>query len=218
MEVSMSLTSNQLFQDIAEKLLIGQIICKTSHESLFEYLDNPDNRSDVDHYLRRIGRMLKTTLDEAGYYAAYRNLDAKSVRTDITRQFNTAINDLEPLVRWLKLTFSANNTGTPLHPGDTLRGSDLLSAIESAPSLIEELSKIARSNVFKSSSSDPKKQLERVTERLCDDGYLVKKGSSGSVFSATAKWSRLYEMLEFVATHEQLDLHEEESTQMEINA
>jgi len=204
------------FSRLIEKLLAGEVVCEITEEQIYKYLNNSMNKKDVDSYLRRIGRVLRSTQDGSGYYAAYRDISSSSVKLEIKRQFSEAINDLEPLIRWLRLASCAGKSGAPINPGDTLRGSDLLQAIESAPSLVDELDRLSRTKLFSNTSSGPKKQLDSVLNRLCSKGFLVTRGASGSVFIATAKWARLYETLEFIAVHEALDSEEGVPEQEEI--
>lgn len=204
------------FPGLIEKLLAGGVICEYTAEPLYKYLKDPVHQQDVDAYLRRIGRVLRSTQDGSGYYAAYRDLSSSAVKSQIKRQFSEAINDLEPLIRWLRLAVSAEKTGAPLRPGDTLRGSELLAAIESAPVLVDELDRLSRTRLFGNTSTGAKKQLDSILRRLCDNGYLISRGASGSVFIATGKWARLYEILQFIAEHEHLDNEEDAPEQSEL--
>lgn len=209
-------TDSDTFSTLIEKLLAGEVVCAITAELLYKHLEDPNHQEDVDRYLRRIGRVLRSTQDGSGYFAAYRNISDNSVKQQIKRQLSEAINDLEPMVRWLRLAASAEKSGTPLQPGDTLRGSELLEAIENAPALVEELDRISRSKLFNNNSTGAKKQLDSILRRLCDSRYLVQRGSSGSVYVATGKWARLYEVLQFIAAHEQLDGEEDAPSQKEL--
>ncbi|MEN8177785.1 MAG: hypothetical protein ABFS39_04115 [Pseudomonadota bacterium] len=209
-------TDSDIFATLIEKLLAGDVVCEITAEPLYKYLQEQSHQDDIDRYLRRIGRVLRPTQDGSGYFTAYRNLGDASAKQQIKRQFSEAINDLEPMVRWLRLAASAGKSGAPLQPGDTLRGSELLEAIENAPALVDELDRLSRSKLFNNNSTGAKKQLDSILRRLCDNGYLVTRGASGSVFIATGKWARLYEVLQFIAAHEQLEGEEDAPLQEEL--
>ena len=210
------LGNNDLFASLVEKLLAGEIICEFTAEPLYRHLQDEIHQQDVDGFLRRTGRVLRTTQDGTGYFAAYRDIGDPSAKQQIKQRFSEVINDLEPLVRWLRLALSAEKMGNPLQPGDTLRGSELMKAIETAPALIDELERLSRTKLFNNNSTGAKKQLDSMLRRLCENGYLVAKGSSGSVYVATSKWARLYEMLQFIASHEKLEGVEDEPSQGEF--
>ncbi len=207
---------SELFTATIESLLGGKVICEISNDELFAYISNEIHRDDISHYLHRIGRILKTTSDGIGFYAAYNTLDDAETTLKVKHQFNEYINDLEPLVRWLRLTLSSDSSGTPLRAGDTIRYSDLLQAIDNAPTLEAELATISKSGSLMNNSTGARKQLESVLNKLCDKDYLVKTGTTGSVFTATARWSLLYEVLQFISTHEQIELEDESQLQQEM--
>ncbi len=209
-------SNNSIFKTIIEGLLSGKVLCEYSATSEYEHLNDEVNRQEADDFLRKIGRSLRVTGDGSGYYAAYNELSDPVARLHVKHQFNEAINDLEPMINWLKITSTTNHSGSPLKPGDTLRGSELLKAIETAPALVEQLDRLSRSGLFANKSTGAKKQLDAILKRLCDNNYLIARGSSGSVYIATGKWARLYEILEYIAGHEQLDSEEDSSEQKEL--
>lgn len=215
----MSNTATQdTFAILLTKLLSGEFICEYSAEPLYNYLQDPNMLHNVDDYLRKIGRALSQTQDSTTYFAIFRNINDPSVKAQIRKHYSELINDLEPLVRWLRLALSAEKTGNPIQPGDTLRESDLIRAIENAPALVDELERLSRTRLFNNSATGAKKQLDAILRRLSERGYLISTGASGAVFIATGKWGRLYEELAFIASHEQLDELEDEfdETQKEM--
>jgi hypothetical protein len=207
---------NDTFQALVEQLFAGDVICKITSEEQYEYLGDQYNREDVDAYLRRLGRALRKTQDGEGYFAAYVDIEDGGVKKHIRTRFSEAINDLEPLICWLRLAAFSTRTDRPLQAGDVLHGSDLLAAIEDAPALVEELDRLSRTRLFSNQSAGAKKQLDSILRRLCEHGYLVARGASGSKYVATGKWSRLYEELQYIAHHEQLDADEDIPEQGEM--
>lgn len=205
-----------IFSHLIEQLLSGAIICEVTAETLYKYLQDPIQQQEVDSYLRRIGRVLARTQDNAAYFAAYRTLSNTSVKNQIKKQFSEAMNELEPMVRWLRLAACAEKNGAVLRPGDSVRGSQLLQAIENAPALLDELARLSNMKLFFNNNTEPKKQLDFILKRLCNNAYLISKGASGSVFIATGKFSRLYEILQFIASHERLDPEEDAPEQTEL--
>jgi len=187
---------------IVEQLLAGRFICEFSDNTSYEYLSKDAYRQGVDSFLQRIGRRLKTTDDKSTYYCAYASIHANERRADVRRQFRETINTLEPLCRWLKLVMSALQRDASLQPGDVVRHGELLSVLEVSPALIDDLSIIVRSGLFATKRDAAKDQLNHVINGLVEQGYLVRHSPTSSVYTATGKWGYLYEVLEFVHTHE----------------
>lgn len=197
-----------LFADIIEKLLAGVFLCEYAHEAETVYLLNPTHRQDVENYLLRINRRLCKTQDSLAFYCAYTTTESPAYRSQIRAQFNEVINDLEPLVRWLNLCQSTDRNARPLTPGDQVKESVLLAAIENTSAVTDELAKLSHSTLLKNNQSTPKGQLSAILRKLCDNGYLIANSPNGSQFTATGKWSRLYDLMAFISSHEQLEQSE----------
>lgn len=197
------------FTHIVEKLLNHQFICEFTDEAAYEYLSKQAYRQPVDDYLRKISRCLKATDNKSAYYCAYTSVHAHERRTDIRKQFRETINSMEPLCRWLKLLMSALQRDASLQPGDIVRQGEILSALEESPALVDDLSIIVRSSLFTTARDAEKDRLNHVLKVLLDEGYLIRNSSTGSVYTATGKWDYLYEVLEFVHTHETIGSDDE---------
>jgi len=200
---------NNIFASVVEHLLQGQVICEYAYESEYQYLDDEANWREVDVYLRRVDRMLKRTLDGTAVFAAYTTLEFSLYRSDVRRGFAETINGLEPLVRWLHMVSSASRSDRPVTAGDVVRPSRLLESIENAPVLCEELDRLSKTKLLSNNQSTPRGQLDAILKRLADNGYLVAKGPRAMQYLATGKWSRLYDVMDFISTHEQLDVEPE---------
>lgn len=208
--------SSELFTHTAETLLAGEIICFNRTPELHSFLSESVNEIAIGEFLRKIGRRLAQTSDHSSWFAIYRNVDSEVVRRSISRQFSEVINNLEPLVIWLQMSATFASIGRPVQAGDILKTSVLLSAIESAPALCEDLEKLSGTRLFSNNQSTPKGQLDSILKKLTEEQYLLSVGRSKSQYIATGKWSRLYDLLEFIANHEQLEIEDDTEEQMEI--
>ena len=94
--------------------------------------------------------------------------------------------------------------------GDVIKESILLSAIENSASLGLQLEKIADKLQRAKGAINTKNRLRSVLDYLCTQGFLVSTSTSGAIYIATAKWSLLYDELEFIHS---FDGFEEVSTQ-----
>ncbi len=209
-------SSGNLFTSIIEALLSGRFICQYSDEVAFEYLSKEAYRENIDDYLSKIDRALRCTDSEDVYYSAYLTVTSADRRRDIKKQFSHTINSLEPMSRWLKLVMSALQRDSSIQPGDTIRQGELLSAIELTQTLMDDLSKIIRVGVFATTKEAPKDQLTHFINKLVDQGYLIAHGPKSSTYTATGKWSYLYNVLEFVHTHENLGLGDSDEEQEDM--
>lgn len=211
------MTTENQFSRIVEYLLAGGFICEYSDELAYEYLSADTRRSDIDSYLRKIGRCLFATEGSVAFYAAYTSIDSNDRRQDVRSQFRETINSLEPLCRWLRLLASTLQSETTLQPGDVLRQGELLNALGEAPALSEDLAGLCRSGLFYSKKLATSEQLEVVLAKLVDQGYLLRNTATGSLFTATGKWSYLYDVLEFIHTHETISAEDDESKEEQVD-
>lgn len=199
-----------LFSAVVEALLAGQFICPVTDELAFEYLSREAYFDDVDRYLKKIGRRLQTSSAGDVYYCAYTDINSGHRRAAMKEQFAQTINLLEPLVRWLKLAMSALQKDATIQPGEVLRQGELLSAIELTQTLTDDLARITRSGAFSTTREAPHEQLNHLFKKLEENGYLKSTGPKATTYLATGKWSYLYDVLEFIHTHENLGLREDQ--------
>ncbi|MCP8687143.1 condensin complex protein MksE [Marinobacterium sedimentorum] len=196
------------FQSIVQSLLAGEIICEITQEHRFNYLSDEVNRQRVDDYLAHLNRRLRQTTDGKAFICAYANLDDKNVRSAIRNEFRQVVNELAGFVRWHKLVQGAQPYKGPLLAGDMLQESDLLYAIEQSQALSTQLNELCRKGAFVSQASQPRDKLRQVLRKLTEFGYLVQVGHSGAQYQATARWSWLYDVMEFIRAHERLEIED----------
>ena len=211
------MTTENQFSRIVEHLMSGGFICEYSDELAYEYLAVDTRRSDIDSYLRKIGRCLYTTEGSVAFYAAYTSIDSNDRRQDVRSQFRETINSLEPLCRWLRLLASTLQSEATLQPGDILRQGELLNALGEAPALSEDLAGLCRSGLFYSKKLSTSEQLEVILAKLVDQGYLLRNTATGSLFTATGKWSYLYDVLEFIHSHETISTEEDKPAEEQVD-
>ena len=192
------------FGRIIESLLAQNFICQYADPAGFEYLSKETYSQHVDEFLRKIGRCLRQTDDQSAYYCAYLHLDSQHTRRHLSQQFRQTINILEPMVRWLSLCMSATQRDAPIAAGEVIRQGEILSALENAPALVDDLTLITRSGVFATKKDRASDQLNHVLISLCEQGYLLSSSPGSSIYTATGKWSYLFEVLEFIHTHEEI--------------
>lgn len=202
-------TYENMATQIIEKLLSGGFICEYTNEAAYEYLKRETYRDDINQLLNRMSRKLAMTTDHSAYYSVYTSVSSPERRQDIKGQFKETINSLEPFLRWVKLVMSSLQKDVTIQPGDIIRQGELLSAIEVTEALKDDLARITAGGVFDTRKNAVKDRLSSVFNELVKREYLVKQSSSGTVYIATGKWSYLYEVLEFIHTHEDLGSEDE---------
>jgi hypothetical protein len=200
---------NTLFNQVVESLLVQKFICQITDPAGFEYLSMPAHYEDVNLYLVRLGRCIRSTADGAAFYCAYSNVDGENRVKDHKQQFRDTINSLEPLCRWLQFVMTCEQKDSTIAPGDLIRQGELLSQIEVSSPLQEKLEHITRSGLFRTTKEAPKDQLNVVLSELEKMGYLVRQSPNGSLYTATGKWSYLYEVLSFIASHEDVGMDDD---------
>lgn len=194
------------FGDVVLLLLRGEFICRHTTDAVFHFLSDEANYEAVNQYLSRLGIGLRRTVDGEAIYSAYLDADSADRRTAIKQQFRETINHLAPLAEWLELIMAGQRSSAVLHPGDIVRESVLLAAIEGAPALSAALTKLSAGALFKVKNPAPKVQISKVLEALCVLGYLKAQQANGSTYVATGRWSYFYEVMEFIAEHERIDV------------
>ena len=199
-----------VFSTVVEALLMGRFICEFTDRVAFDYLQKEVYRDNVNDYLSKIGRKLQLSSTGDVYYCAYSTIDHADRKISVKTQFNITINQLEPLVRWLKLAMSALQRESSIQPGDTLRQGELLSAIEGAQTLVDDLAKIVRSGHFSTARATPREQLNHIMMKLVESEYLKPHDAKSTTYTATGKWSYLYDVLEFIHIHESMGSKEDE--------
>ena len=187
----------QTFSTLTLRLLEGHIIDDITEPTLMNWLDDESNFASLQDYLAKLNRQVLFTSDKRGAYLGFIDPYEKDSNHAIRQSFSQISLTLFPLILWLRLVRGVTDSSRPLQAGDSVHLSDLLASIESSKQLELQLadiiSKIGRQ------TKEAKKQLYSLVEYLENTGYLHPTGSNGMIYKATAKWSLLYDQLEYLA-------------------
>lgn len=209
------------FESTFRLLMAKKVICEYSSPLEHAYLSDTSDRSDMNQYLSRIGMTIVKTQDGLGFYCGYESIDNTRKKNEVLKDFETFSQTMEGIVAWLKLARNIDLDSKPIMAGGKLSESELLAAIEESNSLQNQLNHIAHKLKRGNKSKESKTKLRSILDYLVQEGYFISPFSTGSLFIATAKWSLLYETLEFIAINEgmlesEADGENELDTQMEL--
>lgn len=199
-----------MFEQVAKRLLQGEFICEISDDAGFRYLQDVDNAEQVSQFLQRLDYHLSRTQNQLAFYAAYRTIDS-AARSDIRRVFQQFRVELHPVVEWLDMMMSCLNQDTALSPGDTLRFSSLLQAIEQNQAQADRLQSFAKFKDFTSSDDSMKGRLEKLLGTLQKWGYLHLANRDTLIYQVTGKLDYFYQALQFIKEHEQIPIEQGEN-------
>ena len=201
------MSCNPLFKECIEKLLLGKVICEISSPDILAFLVINGNKEDVSDYIQRIGLELSMTKDMKGYYASLTD-PSSGDKQSIKSRFNHVVKSLEGLILLMRMMKSMSPSSRPINAMDELKESTLIKAIEDAPSLEGQLNEVtSKLKIGKSGRS--KAKVSALLKYLEQHEYLMSQDKAGLRYKATAKWSLLYDQLEFIQKNESIPLGEE---------
>ncbi|WP_318450652.1 condensin complex protein MksE [Photobacterium leiognathi] len=190
------------FESVFRLLMSKKVICEYASPIEYTYLSDTRNRSDMNQYLSRISMTTVETQDGLGFYCGCENIDNTRKKNEVLKDFEVFSQTMEGIIAWLKLARNIDSDSRPIMAGGKLSESELLAAIEESNSLQNQLDHIAHKLKRAHKSKESKTKLRSILDYLVQEGYFVSPSSTGSLFIATAKWSLLYETLEFIAINE----------------
>ena len=206
--------NNPIFTQVVTSLLKAEVICAVKDRVAFDYLRVESNKSEVQTYLKALGRDVRSTSTQDAFICCYTNINDPQVKASSQEQFKIAAKEFQPLVEWLCLVMDCNPTGTPIRAGDIIAKGEILERIEQSQVLYSRLAHLAGNRVFGSRSQDAVGQLQQILAKLVEWGYFISFGHAGTRYQATGRWSVLYDQLGFIRTYEALDEDfENEATQ-----
>lgn len=204
------------FSKVTLKLLAGEIIDEVTAKPLMDWLNSDNNWQDVCDYLAKIERQPLFTKDKSGVYLGFLDVNQKEHNRVIRQRFEQLGLKLYPLILWLRLSRSCMSMSRPLQAGDLLKEADLLNSIEDSKQLQHQLDEIITK--LGRTSKEPKKQITSLLDYLQSEGFLHPVGSTGAVYKATAKWSLLYDQLEYINKYQVIVVEEEVQSALDFDS
>jgi len=208
---------SEVFKSTTQALLRSEIICATTRPAEYRFLEDAEQRREVEQYLIRIDRGVGVSRDGVAFYCSYLDINDNDTKSAIRSQFKELVFDLEPLLRWLRFAQEAGSLNKPIEAGDLVKLSDHLSTAERSPDKRHELMELTKSKLFKSTAQTDSARIEQIMKVLVEQGYLTKTGEAATgLYRATGKWSYLYDVLEFVKQHERIEDEADTEEQAEM--
>lgn len=195
---------NPVFESAFRLLLAGEIICEHRYPEEHNILQFEEYLSRMNLTLEMLNRQVRSTQDRSAFLLAYSDSSNPKAREAIKSEFSLVVNQIEPLVKWLRLVMDVTGSERPIVPGEIVSESEMQTHIEQVPTLESKLDALVKSGLFLSRHAESKGRLSSVMTKLVDEGYLVKIGTAGTRYRATGKWSWLYDVMAFIKTHENL--------------
>lgn len=193
------------FTKVAYALLAGKVICPWSQSELYDVLQDETLQQRMSNWLNDIELKLACSLTGQAYYVvsaeddALMKASARALFADIMKEFRFH-------VAWLELLMKVLRRDYALSPGETLRYSDVLAALNDNTSLQLELAAVPGS----SKESRLQGQLDRLLARLLKDELIREANAQSRIYQFTGKLELLQDYLIFIQETEQIPLGEDE--------
>ncbi|MGN0894756.1 MAG: hypothetical protein ACI4ND_07145 [Succinivibrio sp.] len=205
----MELSSNNRFTKCIEFLLQGKIICSVLCPDLYRYILEPNEPGEISNeeriqlFLGNINRKLVHTSDDNGFYCVVLDKGSLQAKNTARAKLKEAAYQLEPFVKWMRIVRSCSRDIRPIEANDIIKPSELIASLEESEFPRNQLKEVANSlcSGNQANMTDIKRILQSVLKQLVKDEYLVDV-NDGLIYKATAKWTRLYEYMEFIAENE----------------
>lgn len=196
-----------LFADIVNHLITGNIIDSHTNKVMAEALRSPLALEELNQYLIFMRKKCINTADGYAYYSV--NLDGrnhKEHQIQAEKQFAENYTRLYPITEWLRVSRNITGNNRVMVCGDEISFSKLLSEAENSTLIQEQLKKLA----FRigKGGANVKDWLNDILKYLVGQGYLVHIGNTGLNYLATGKWSVYYDESEYMLERNNVDYSE----------
>ncbi|HKM26566.1 MAG TPA: hypothetical protein VJY57_03900 [Thiopseudomonas sp.] len=196
------------YSHLLEQLLAGGFICEVTDSHAFARLQDAEQRTAIDEYLRPLNRRLASNPEGSVWFLAWREL-TQPVRDQLAQQFKETLDSLIPMLKLLQLTQETMGHENVLTANDILNRHDMAARIENNPSLREQLQVLAQTRFFQSQSEDVTGQLKQVFDRLRNHGYLHQPHKDRHHYIVTGKIDYLIDLTRFIREEENIYIDDE---------
>lgn len=196
------------YSHLLEQLLAGGFICEVTDRHAFARLQDAEQRTAIDEYLRPLNRRLASNPEGSVWFLAWREL-TQPVRDQLAQQFKETLDSLIPMLKLLQLTQETMGHENVLTANDILNRHDMAARIENNPSLREQLQVLAQTRFFQSQSEDVTGQLKQVFDRLRNHGYLHQPHKDRHHYIVTGKIDYLIDLTRFIREEENIYIDDE---------
>ena len=196
------------YSHLLEQLLAGGFICEVTDSHAFARLQDAEQRTAIDEYLRPLNRRLASNPEGSVWFLAWREL-TQPVRDQLAQQFKETLDSLIPMLKLLQLTQETMGHENVLTANDILNRHDMAARIENNPSLREQLQALAQTRFFQSQSEDVTGQLKQVFDRLRNHGYLHQPHKARHHYIVTGKIDYLIDLTRFIREEENIYIDDE---------
>ena len=196
------------YSHLLEQLLAGGFICEVTDSHAFARLQDAEQRTAIDEYLRPLNRRLASNPEGSVWFLAWREL-TQPVRDQLAQQFKETLDSLIPMLKLLQLTQETMGHENVFTANDILNRHDMAARIENNPSLREQLQALAQTRFFQSQSEDVTGQLKQVFDRLRNHGYLHQPHKDRHHYIVTGKIDYLIDLTRFIREEENIYIDDE---------
>lgn len=193
-----------MFEDVAQKLLSGQVVCKYTQRGLFDKLENDDINKAICAWLSKVGMRLEKTASGTGYYAVYNGIHSE-VKQRAREFFKVIARDLRFTLEWLELITETMNNGTVISSGETIRYDQVLSEVSENINQQQNLYRITRQIKGPVVNGEQlRSHVEKLFNKLVAEGVLTCINKSSEIYQFTSKVELIQDYIVFIKEVEEI--------------
>jgi len=208
----MSTLHSETYKKALLSLIQGNVICRWSDPSAAEILERPETRERINQWSGELDMELAQTTSENGWFLVYKGIDphTRSVARDL---FSGIMKELRFYVRMLELLMNTLHRDASMSPGETMRLSELMQAMDESPDLRAQLADLPTSR----KTAVVKDQVETLIGKLKREGVIIESNAKHSIFTFTAKIDLIQDIVIFIQDNEHIPVQEaEDGAQAEL--